>query len=158
LKWNELEKAEEHIDEAAAEFEKVMLEAAGTNEQMEQTQTAMLVMMALIRAKCGRIDDSLKCFEAFKNFVKATKSDICTHNIEWLSRLSEAYVEAGKFSEAEEAIELAYAAARELGFHPDSVVVLNAFEKLLHATERASEIADMRLWLRPSHEHHLLAG
>lgn len=157
LRWNEIEKAEDHINEAAAEFEKVMLEAAGTNEQMEQTQSAILVGMALIRARSGRLEDSLKCFESFKNFTKVTKSDICTHNIEWLSGLSEAYVEAGKFSEAEEAIELAYAAARELGVHPDAAMALNAFEKLLKATERASEIGDMRLWLRPSHEH-LLAG
>lgn len=156
LRWNEPEKAEEHINEAAAEFETVMLEAVGTNEYMEQTQSAMLVMMAVIRAKCGRIDDSLRCFDSFKLLVKATKSDVCTHNMEWLSRLSEAYVEAGKFSEAEEAVEMAYAAARELGFHPDSVLVLNAFEKVLQATERASEIADMRLWLRPSQQ--LLMG
>lgn len=157
LRWNELEKAEEHINEAAAEFEKVMLEAAGTNEQMEQTQSAMLLGMALIRAKRGRLEESLNCFDSFKRFVNVTRSDICTHNIEWLSGLSEAYVEVGRFSEAEEAVEMAYAAARQMGFHPDAVLVLNAYEKLLSATERASEIADMRLWLRPPHEH-LLAG
>jgi tetratricopeptide (TPR) repeat protein len=107
--------------------------------------------LALICAKQKRMDESIKHFNNFMELAQA-KNAADVNSGFTLAQLGDAYLDAGDNERAERTLEFAYEQARNYPLHPDAQRVQSSYARLLEATGRSNEIADMRTWIRHTPE------
>jgi hypothetical protein len=70
-------------------------------------------------------------------------------SLDVLTNLSDTLIEHNHLQSAEKLLDYSYAIASRHPDHCDGVKVLDSYTKLLTLTNRESEIADMKRWIRP---------
>ena len=66
-----------------------------------------------------------------------------------MTRLTDELIARSEFKRAEPLLELAYSMAGQCPDHPNSLLVMGSYAQLLRLTDRQSELADLKSWIRP---------
>jgi tetratricopeptide (TPR) repeat protein len=148
-KLEEYDTSLEHFDEAAKIYQNEKPPAGTITTSFMQGRTQMLLWTAYVHAKLGEMDESENDCDLAFSLIQQDSTAINTLTIEILYSLANEYMNAKHYERAERLLGLAYSQCVESPFHPDAKLVLNYYEKLLLLTDRQSEVADMRAWLRP---------
>lgn len=149
LRFGELDEAIEYYLKAMERYETSPVPRSFSPNAFSQAITFCSAGMALCYIKMERKQESLDCFEKFMGFANEDPQQINAMALNALNLLANEYMDRKLFKQAETLLELAYTIGRNQPFHPDAKQTLNYFEKLLLVTERSSEIADMRSWIKP---------
>jgi tetratricopeptide (TPR) repeat protein len=104
--------------------------------------------LALAHLRLGNKKACDDCYGRMMESVAENANCGDANNAYVLSELASAYLEAGDFADCEKILQLAYDWCARQPVHPESQLVLSAYERLLKQTGRENEVADMRRWLR----------
>ncbi len=155
LDLDELASAEEHLLKSLELLDQAKMPTEITLLSVDRTISYCNLLLALVYARKNELPRSRSCcdqfFErdlVFQSISKETTAIEAT-KISRLTLLAEEYLKHGWHERSERLLEIAYSLARECPFHPDAAPMLACFEKVLIATNRQSDISDMRRYLRP---------
>lgn len=148
-KLEEYDTALENFKEAFRIYENEKAPAGTIMTSFTQGRTQVRLWTAYVHAKLGKLEESENDCDLAFTLIQQDATAINTLTIEILYMLANEYMNAKLYERAERVLGLAYSQCVESPFHPDAKLVLNYYEKLLLLTDRQSEVADMRAWLRP---------
>lgn len=149
VELNELESAETHLKSALEALEKMKPSFDMPLLTIKHAVISCCLYLARLKVKQGNSADSFEYDNKFFEEIQGNTAILSPNHARALNSLAGEYITIGNFSHAEDLLNVAYELGRENPFHPDSQETISAFEKLLVATDRQAEIADMRSWLRP---------
>lgn len=154
-KFGEFDTAEQNLREAHKVLNTERMPAGSVETSFQQSKNQLLLWMSYVLVKSEKREEAeLMCDQAVKSVASDT-AGANTLTLEALLLLANEFMNLRDFVRAEQLLEIAYSIGAESPYHPDSKQTLNYFEKLLLLTDRQSEVADMRNWLRHV-DHHLL--
>jgi tetratricopeptide (TPR) repeat protein len=149
LDFGELDKAQEHLKIASDCWEALGKKEPLPKILLDGYRVATWLLTAMVYIK----RDDWANAEIFCAKAKAVlgQEDLAFPSllIKHINNLANEYLAKGLYKDAEDLIEISYQFASELPFHPDSVLTVQSYEKLLTLINRESEIADMRSYLKP---------
>jgi tetratricopeptide (TPR) repeat protein len=154
-KFGEFDTAQEHLERAKYISETEKLPAGSIFTSFAQSQNQLSLWLSYVHLKqSARAEAEQFCDEAIQRIAK-DPSGANTLSLEVLLMLANEFMNTKDFGRAEKLLDIAYAIASDWPQHPDGKQTLSYYEKLLLLTDRQSEVADMRNWLRHV-DHHLL--
>jgi tetratricopeptide (TPR) repeat protein len=136
---NRLDEAGERLDEAQSYY--------AQDPGRGNMKVSQFVYRALLAARQGKLDQSISYFKELMQLREACPAWFSNLSVMPLYLLANEYMNAKQFDAAQQALQVAYAVAKEHPVHPVSVKLRSFCEKLLLLTDRKSEIADMHSWL-----------
>lgn len=145
----EIESAEETLLSAFESFEEMKPSLEMPLLSIQSARISCYLYLAALKVRKGNIQNSYEYFNKFFDLVQGSTAIMTTTHIRSINTLVDEYLRIGDFQHAEDLINIAYELSGSTPFHPDTQHTITAFEKLLIATERQPEIADMKSWLRP---------
>jgi tetratricopeptide (TPR) repeat protein len=156
-KFGEYDTAEQNLREAYRVYNTERMPAGSVETSFQQGKNQLLLWLAYVLLKTEKREEAeLMCDQGVKSIASDT-SGANTLTLEILLMLANEFMNLRDFARAEQLLEIAYSIGAESPFHPDAKLTLSYFEKLLLLTDRQSEVADMRNWLRHVDHHLLLA-
>jgi tetratricopeptide (TPR) repeat protein len=154
-KFGEYDVAEEHLETARHISETEKLPAGTIFTSFAQSKNQMFLWLSYVEIKQEKVAEAEASCDAAVELIAKDPSGANTLTLEILLMLANEFMNIKQFERAERLLEIAYAIGSDWPYHPDAKQVLNYFEKLLLLTDRQSEVADMRNWLRHV-DHHML--
>lgn len=149
IEQGDLEKAEECLLHARRRFESDPKPAMIIPESLLQCQTVCYLGLTQLYCKKGQWGDAAKFMQLTLDMVQHHHIAFGPLSLYVTSNIIDEYMNANKLDQAERMLELAYQTAGKYPDHPDSVEILEHYDKLLRITNRSDEVADMRRWIRP---------
>lgn len=154
-KFGEFETAQEHLDRAKYITETEKLPAGTIFTSFAQSRNQLSLWLSYVHLMQDDLAEAeAECDDAIVR-IASDPSGANTLTLEILLMLANEFMNIKQFERAEKLLDIAYSISAEWPFHPDAKQTLNYYEKLLLLTDRQSEVADMRNWLRHV-DHHLL--
>jgi tetratricopeptide (TPR) repeat protein len=115
---------------------------------VRQTLMHSHAMLALIEMRKGQLREANEHFQRFMHVTVTDAPLLTSTHLRVLALLADEYLKEKQYEAAEKILDLGYRVGLESPHHPDALLLLDVFERLLVVTERKDEVADMRLWLR----------
>jgi tetratricopeptide (TPR) repeat protein len=115
----------------------------------EFTRVNALLLLSLTLFKENKQAEALAVLTNVMQFIDADMKCITLLSLDVLTNLSDTLIEHNHLQSAEKLLDYSYAIASRHPDHCDGVKVLDSYTKLLTLTNRESEIADMKRWIRP---------
>lgn len=147
-KLAEFDTAEEHLNKALEIYTTEKAPAGTITTSLAQGRTQIELWLSYTYIKQGKGDEAKRHCDTGLALFDNDPASVNTLTIEVLYMLANEFMNVKDFERAEKLLEIAYGICLESPFHPDAKPLLNYFEKLLLLTDRQSEVADMRAWLR----------
>lgn len=157
-KLGEFDTAEEHLTKSLEVYSRETVPAGTITTSLSQGKMQTFLWLSLVYLKQGNIARAqTHCDTAF-SIIADDPMAMNTLTIEVLNLVANEFMNLKQFDRGERLLELAYSLCAESPNHPDARQTLNYFEKLLLLTDRQSEVADMRGWLRQVEVRALITG
>lgn len=149
FRLNELAGAEELLQSALDSLEKMTPSPEMPLLSIQTAKISCYLYLSLLKIKQDTIPDSYVYYNKFFELLQGSIAVAAITHIRAINYLAQELLKIGDYKHAEDLINIAYELSASAPFHPDSRETLAAYEKLLVATNRQSEIADMRSLLLP---------
>ncbi len=145
LELEELDQAEEYLTVASQSFKTdSVVYSAWQMQQFVSFSDGLLALLYARKSDMKQADEY--CNRYLQHLHSNTNSAMSMH---WLNRLAAIYLDCRDFAQAERILETAYWIGSKTPMHPDCPKIIHSFERLLIATDRSADIADMKRWIRP---------
>jgi tetratricopeptide (TPR) repeat protein len=148
LEQGELDKAEDYLLQARRRFEE-----SDPNmilpDCMWQCRVACFLLLTWLYCQKQLWTDAFKFMDMTLELVHQKPISFGTLALYTANKIVEELLNAEKYEQAEQMLELAYYTAGKVPDHPDTITLLEHYDILLQLTDRAGEIPDMRRWIRP---------
>ena len=151
LKQNEIDQSAEFFEQAYERIGSFIESGDSTDFRMQNVLRSVHLSQALVEASKENFEKSLSHFQQALD-ITGTGEYAGSDNMQFLLMLAEKYMAAGLHSEAESALKMSYSIGKFGSFHPDAIITLDTYEKLLRLTGRDAEVDDMRHWLFDTEE------
>jgi tetratricopeptide (TPR) repeat protein len=155
LRSGELEKAEKEYNQVIQLNASTKAPPSYGNSVFAPIMQGCRVGLATIAIKKGDAEASKIYWHEYLGMVHENAAALSPSFLRSFNLLANDYMNAKLYDQAEDVIDFAYALAKQYFDHPDAQETLNYFEKLLLLTDRQSEIAEMRAWLRLSAQERM---
>ncbi|HEY9676427.1 MAG TPA: tetratricopeptide repeat protein [Drouetiella sp.] len=129
------------------EFYSRVAQSTDISRQFEY-KYAMLSAAAVYYFKQGEPAHGTSACLEFLNLARYRAAAVPLSEIERFNEVGELLFNCGEFDLCEQFLDIAYRSGANEPFHPMAQRTLINFEKLLVATDRSDEVADMKRWLR----------
>lgn len=149
LTMNELDRAQEEIHKFQAIINAGQYPKSFSKDSFLQAQANAHLMLAIIYAKQKHYGLAKDSTDKFLTMAAESPHCVSTMTLRHLNGLCEELLDAGDHARSEKLLEIAYALGREFHHHPEAVLALERYERLLIATNREADVADMKRWIRP---------
>lgn len=156
----DLDGAEKCLVKSKDILDKTNVHRAFPTVQKLQAELTCLSSLTLVLLRKQDNDAARVIGDKFLTLATTNIGEVTSMDLRVLHQIADELLDSGDNVRAEKFLEVAYLVARDSPFHPDSVKMLDCFERLLLITNRKDEVADMRQWLLPidSPELRLLMG
>ncbi|CAN5194608.1 hypothetical protein BH11CYA1_BH11CYA1_23560 [soil metagenome] len=108
-----------------------------------------LLYKAIVCFRQGRLEEAKQLSAAILNGHDQGLYPTFGYSIPGLNYLACEFMAVGDNQNAERFLEMAYEILKAHPFHGDGPLLIGTYETLLLATDRASEVADLKNWVRP---------
>lgn len=149
VRLNELDSAGEYLQSACETFEKMNASQEMPLLAIQTAKISCYLYLAILKIKQNDAAKSYEYYNKFFKLIQGSSTVVSTTHIRSLNTLADEYVALGDYKHAEDLVNISYELSSAAPFHPDSQATLATYERLLVATDRKAEIADMRSFLRP---------
>lgn len=156
IEQGDLEGAEQCLIKAKELMDRSDLQKAFPSVRKIQAELSCLSALTLVLLRKGDQPAAETIGGKFLTLAHLHLGEITSLELKTLNQIVAEYLILGQNELAEKFLDVAYAVAGDFPFHPDSLLTLDSFEKLLLITDRKVEVDDMRHWLRPVHDGSLL--
>lgn len=152
IEQGDLVGAEQCLIKAKELMDRTDLQKAFPSVRKIQAELSCLSALTLVLLRKGDQQAAETIGGKFLALANLHLGEITSLEMKTLNQIVAEYLALGQNGLAEKFLDVTYAVARDFPFHPDSLLALDSFEKLLLITDRKAEVDDMRHWLRPVHE------
>lgn len=149
IEKGDLSGAEQCLVKAKELMDRTDLQKAFPSVRKIQAELSCLSALTLVLLRKGDQPAAETIGGKFLTLANLHLCEITSLELKTLNQIIAEYLTLGQNEMAEKFLDVAYAVARDFPFHPDSLIALDSFEKLLLITDRKAEVDDMRHWLRP---------
>jgi tetratricopeptide (TPR) repeat protein len=115
------------------------------------TRTNALLWLAVALFKQAKTEEAFRRVKEVCELISQHSECVTLECLDSLSRVARELTAREHFEESEILLELGYAVAADNPGFADNKSVLESYEVLLQRTDRLSEIADLKRWIRPIH-------